>query len=1000
MAPTTKLRARLEMLGGKEVVAQFGEIKKASKSAFDSIEREAKEATRDVKELERELAKLEAESRAIRASIKVKKGQSLTSEQQQALAIAKKFDTQAASMREAIKATKQTLSAEGGSALRTFAANADKDLLKAAQSADILDSSLADIRNNPGLQSLISPAQMDRLEKLSKGIRTGGEDHAEMLQVRTDRADRVEFEKERKKQQRLSDLKKERLERDASAEKEAAKAESVRNQRRMEEEARVARIARAYRQKGVRGVSRGDRAEIESSFRSQADGRDLSRLRDEIGRSIRPDLFSGSKGLEDEAKRAERAGGIFARSGKLFTSTASEIGKGLKGSSGDVGKFVSALGGLSSAVGSSALRTGIAGLLAALAGGLAALGGAAVLGGIAAISAIAGMDATKIANAAKSVGTSLESFSTLRYAAQVSGVEGPDFEKSLEKLREAMVGSVTIDPETGKSPNGVLWQGGGRLAGMQINSLDENGQLKDTAAVLKEISDIYNKFGTQDLKNAFLDTFSGKENELRALIPLLERGSGEITDLQKEARRLGVELDQKLVDDMKVLNAEVFKLLNVFRGLAYSIGREVLPQLKPVMDAINEFLIGNRDAIASGTVATFNYLIQTIKDFYTLWQTTGQGIVQQDWTKTIYNGVQSVINVLTLLWNAIAAGYEFVKPALTQISDFFGLGGPLEVALLLAGGWVLGFFKVFTSGGKVAASGIALIANAFRGLLVGPLAAVVGAIAGIVGWPVLLGAGVATVAAYWDDIGGLFTKAWDKFKETFPNTAKYLEETFGPALASAKAFTSELVANFEQRFPRLTALLATVRDAVKDAWGWITNLDWSGMFKGLTNAGLGMLDWLASLLDKLSPLLRLIGETIAGIASKAVEYATAAYDVAAPVVGGVIQANGEALQAGAGVVGDWAQKKLDSRDALRADLSDLNMGSFSPLPPPQSAASAPLGQAIPIPVNTGGGVEGGTPIFLQMNEGPTVIAVTQDPAAAQKLSTPMAGASRASITGR
>ncbi len=673
MAVKNTLRARLELLGGKEIVGQFAAIEKSAKKGFDTIEREAKEATRDVKELERELAKLEAMSKSIRASIKVKKGGSLTSEQQQALALAKQLDNKAASMRQQIQAANDSLKMGGGNALRTLAGSADKDLLGVAKSASEIDDAVASLRKNGGLGGLISDDQLDKLSAISGALDHERVRYGDNLQNRVSRADAADIEKERrraeserkeqerfdKRQKAIDDAKAAARvvddEREASRQKardEKRAAERAIDDEREKERQRIREEKQAEHLKKVddrltahKLANEQHLARIKAENRrreAMAAQRDLERRQAQarimLARQIEQEqvarrnarqsqidlpedvLVKRDARLKIEAQRhaaqvkaamsilapddiekieksesairkwinsAEvlgKVGSGFKATGKLISGTAGDIATSLSRSGASVGKFVSALEGLSTAVGSAALRTGIAGLLAALAGGLAALGGGAVLAGIAAISGLAGWDATKIANEAKSTGTSLETFSRMRYAAQVGGVEGPDFGKAMEALRGTMVDSIRIDPKTGKSANGVLMD---NAYGKILASDDGGASLRDTANVLKDIAKIYNQLGSQDLKNAFLDTFGGQANELRALIPLFEMGVEGIEKREKEADDLGLTLDPKMVEDMKVLNEEAFKLWNVFRGIGYSIGRKVLPELKPVLDQIN-----------------------------------------------------------------------------------------------------------------------------------------------------------------------------------------------------------------------------------------------------------------------------------------------------------------------------------------------------------------------------------------------------------------------------
>ncbi len=1067
MAGKNTLRARLELLGGKEIVGQFAAIEKSAKKGFDTIEREAKEATRDVKELERELAKLEAMSKSIRASIKVKKGGSLTAEQQQALALARQLDNQAASMRQQIQAANDSLKMGGGNALRTLAGSADKDLLGVAKSASEIDDAVASLRKNGGLGGLISDDQIDKMSAISDALNSENVRYGDNLQNRVSRADATDIEKERrraenerkdderfaKRQKAISEAKARERTTDDEREKERQRireekqAEQLKKlddkltQQRIANEQHLAKIKAENRRREAEAAQRDlDRRQAQSRMaisrqieqeqvaarnRRQAPidlpeelqvrrdarlrieaQRRASQVKDAMGLMAPDEIEKSATAIGNWVKKAEgleKAGGGFKATGRLITGTAGDIATSLSRSSGSVGKFVSALEGLSTAVGSAALRTGIAGLLGALAGGLAALGGGAVLAGIAAISGLAGWDATKIANAGKSVGTSLESFSTLRYGAQASGVEFDDYAGALKALRATMVSSITKD-EDGKTQGGVLWKGSGRLSGLEVNALNADGTtLRDTADVLKEIADIYNRFPNQDLKNSFLDQFGGDQNELRNLIGFLDKGSKGMTELQQEARKLGLELDQKLVDDMEVLNREVFKLLNVFRGIAYSIAREVLPVLKPVMDAINSYLIEHRDDIAQGVVGAWNYLIQTVKDFWKLWNTGGEGGVVQEWTKTVYNGVQRVGDIFGWVWDQIKNGYALAEPTLTMISDYFGLDGPLEVALILAAGWALGFFEVFTKGGKTVKAGMGVALSAID-TLISPLKRIALLALGVVGWPFLLGAGLFAVYAYWDEIEQIFGAAWGKFKETFPQTAAVLEKAFGPALQSVRKFWTDFNGEFASNYPDLKGTLDGMAEAFRrlmaaftsDEFGLDGMSPFQMMIDFLLKIPIRTLEGLAAIFNTLANAIGVLGagfgawdlpeDKLYGPLKQILKLTGSDLDsqlqaaVFAPAAG----STDEALAKSGWVSAPGWLNSMPQPNPLMG-IENMRSGYL----PPASAASGASAA-------TQGGSSGQPPVVFQINEGPQVTAVITEGKVSDLVS-PLSASARARI---
>jgi hypothetical protein len=1066
MAGKNTLRARLELLGGKEIVGQFAAIEKSAKKGFDTIEREAKEATRDVKELERELAKLEAMSKSIRASIKVKKGGSLTADQQQALALAKQLDNRAASMRQQIQAANDSLKMGGGNALRTLAGSADKDLLGVAKSAAEIDDAVASLRKNGGLGGLISDDQIDKMSAISDALNNENVRYGDNLQNRVSRADATDIEKERrraenerkdderfaKRQKAISDAKARERTADDEREKERQRireekqAEHLKKlddkltQQRIANEHHLARIKAENRRREAASAQRDlDRRQaqarimlarqIEQDQVARRNARQSSidlppdlqvqrdaRLKIEAKRhaaKVKDAMEIMSPGEIENLKKSEsvirkwinsaeglgKVGHGFKATGKLITGTAGDIARSLGGNVGSISKFVSALEGLSTAVGSAALRTGIAGLLAALAGGLAALGGGAVLAGIAAVAGLAGWDATKIANSAKSVGTSLETFSTMRYGAQASGVEFDDYSSAMEALRGTMVGSITPDKETGKSANGVLMD---NAFGKIMASDDGGATLRDTADVLKDIADVYNRLGTQDLKNAFLDTFGGQANELRAMIPFLEKGSAGMSELQKEARRLGVELDSKLVADMEVLNREVFKLWNVFRGIGYSIAKEVLPVLKPVMDAINGYLIENRDNIAQGVVGAWNYLIQTIKDFWKLWNTGGEGGVVQEWTKTVFNGVQRVGDIFGWMWDQIKKGYALAEPTLTMISDYFGLDGPLEVALILAAGWALGFFGVFTKGGKVVAAGVGVALSAIDTLL-SPLKRIMGLALGVVGWPLLLGAGLIGVYSYWDEIEQIFTAAWSKFKETFPQTAAVLEKVFGPALVAVRKFWTDYNGAFREAWPETHALLEQLKENVRGIGDVLNELakmltgsdfDWSVLTRGLSDGVImtlnGLLGILRALGTSVGYLLSLTGLIDAPAEMNESGLSRSAEEKMDPK--GYAAYEKMLNEGGRDTETQRLRKSLQGNPAWDRQKEAAALAQMQSYVPPSSQVSGAAGAS----AGTPGGATGETTIF-QFNEGEQVTVVIPEAGGKNKLISALSNTGRARI---
>ena len=168
-------------------------------------------------------------------------------------------------------------------------------------------------------------------------------------------------------------------------------------------------------------------------------------------------------------------------------------------------------------------------------------------------------DASK---SAQKIGTSVENFSALSYAAGQSGVEVGVLEKSLLKLSRSL-----DDAKSGAGPTAEAFQ---RL---QIDPK----QFTDPAEALKVIAERFKSMPDGVNKAALAMDLFGKSGA--DLIPLLNQGADGIKRMTDEAAAFGVVFSGEAGKAAEEFNDNLDKLQKSGAGLAISLANDMLPGL-------------------------------------------------------------------------------------------------------------------------------------------------------------------------------------------------------------------------------------------------------------------------------------------------------------------------------------------------------------------------------------------------------------------------------------
>ena len=207
----------------------------------------------------------------------------------------------------------------------------------------------------------------------------------------------------------------------------------------------------------------------------------------------------------------------------------------------------------------------------------AAIGAAmtAAAGGAAAFvkSAIDAADAT--AKAAQAAGTSVEAYSQLAYAAELSGVSADGLGTALKKLAK---GAADARAGTGEAKDA--------FRAMGISVTDSAGALKSQEQLLSEVADRFATYADGAEKTALAQRIFGKSGA--EMIPLLNSGSAGIAKMREEAIALGVSINTSTGKAAERFNDNLTRLGSVAKGLANRVAQQLLPTLVAMTDRLVE----------------------------------------------------------------------------------------------------------------------------------------------------------------------------------------------------------------------------------------------------------------------------------------------------------------------------------------------------------------------------------------------------------------------------
>jgi hypothetical protein len=206
--------------------------------------------------------------------------------------------------------------------------------------------------------------------------------------------------------------------------------------------------------------------------------------------------------------------------------------------------------------------------------------------------------ADQINKMSQKVGVSVESLSTLKYAAELSDVSLESLGTGLKKLSVNM-----LDTQTGTG------EAKDAFKALGISVTDTRGNLKGTEDVLLELAERFSGMEDGAGKTALAVKLFGRAGA--ELIPFLNQGRSGIAALTAEAEKLGIKMSGETAKAAETFNDNLTSLRTAVDGTARAMVNPLLPAL---IDITNQMKEGAKEGgifkgILEGLRASFANLV-------------------------------------------------------------------------------------------------------------------------------------------------------------------------------------------------------------------------------------------------------------------------------------------------------------------------------------------------------------------------------------------------------
>lgn len=348
------------------------------------------------------------------------------------------------------------------------------------------------------------------------------------------------------------------------------------------------------------------------------------------------------------------------------------------------------------------------------------------------------------------IGIAVEAWQEIAHAGEMSGIEQEALSAGLVKLNknivEAANGNKTL----------TTWF---KRAGISVK--DESGKIKSADQILMELANTFGKVPDGAKKTAIAVALAGRSGA--NLIPMLNSGSKGLAEMRKEARDLGLVLDEDTARASETFNDNIDRMMKSIRGIVFYIGGLLIPVFDDIVVSVRKWVIANRELIQSKLKEWVENLKKALpelkKNFFKAIDVIKNFFIKISQGLKIIGGFEGLLKGI-----AVYIGVSFVASIAMAANAFIALGTtimttPVGWILAAIAAIVIGAILIYRNWDKVSAA-----LKAFGHAIFTPLR--------------LFGELIDYLTSFnLFDIGAkIFTSLWDGMKSIFERLKKWLGE--------------------------------------------------------------------------------------------------------------------------------------------------------------------------------------------------------------------------------
>ena len=236
------------------------------------------------------------------------------------------------------------------------------------------------------------------------------------------------------------------------------------------------------------------------------------------------------------------------------------------------------------------------------------------------------------AKTASQVGTTATALSELTFAAQIGGAGMAEVATTLR-----VVSKRVNDANNGLETSVRSF----KQAGIAVRKT--NGQLKTAEELIMDSADAFKALKSPVERTALAQELFGRSGT--KLIPTLLLGSEGIRELREEAVLLGLTFTQLEAEQAELFQDELLRLMSTFKGLALTIGKQLVPMLTTLFTFLKDVML----VVVPAVNVVFQALLGTVKALLIPIKALTQAFTflgEVSWTglKSMMDGIRNFFN--------------------------------------------------------------------------------------------------------------------------------------------------------------------------------------------------------------------------------------------------------------------------------------------------------------------------------------------------------------------